>query len=77
LNNALDLITLKPAQLLGVQLPELKVGSACKGLVYTAIEEAPYAESMIKSKSKNSCFIGHRFSHEIRYVLHGESLTRN
>ena len=77
LKNALDLITLKPAQLLGVPLPELEVGSTCKGLVYNSGEQVPYAESMIKSKSKNSCFIGHRFSHEIRYVLHGESLTRN
>jgi len=77
LKNALDFISLKPAQLLGVSLPEIKVGNACKGLVYSEAEQAPYAESMIKSKSKNSCFLGHRFSHQIHYVLQGESLSRN
>lgn len=77
LENATDLITIKPAQLLGIQLPELKVGVASKGLVYVEATQAPYAESMIKSKSKNSCFLGHSFSHQIRFVLKGESLTKN
>lgn len=74
---AIDFISLKPAHLLGVHLPELKVGAACKGFVFVAQTQEPYAESMIKSKSKNSCFLGHIFDHQIRYVLHGGSLTKN
>jgi dihydroorotase len=77
IKHALDLISLKPAQLLGIQLPELKVGATCKGLVYTEEPQAPYTESMIKSKSKNSCFLGHTFAHQIRYVIQGDSLTQN
>lgn len=77
LKQATDLITLRPAQLLRVQLPELKVGAACKGFVYVEAPQAPYAEAMIKSKSKNSCFLGHSFAHQIRFVLQGESLTKN
>ena len=77
LKRAVDLITLQPAQLMGIQIPELKVGAACKGFVYEEAKQEPYAEAMIKSKSKNSCFLGHQFDHQIRYVLHGESLTKN
>jgi dihydroorotase-like cyclic amidohydrolase len=63
--------------LLGIQLPELKVGATCQGLVFTEEPQEPYAESMIKSKSKNSCFLGHTFAHQIRYVIQGDSLTKN
>jgi dihydroorotase len=77
IKHALDLISLKPAQLLGIQLSELKVGATCKGLVFTEVSQEPYAESMIKSKSKNSCFLGHTFAHQIRYVIQGDSLTQN
>jgi len=77
IKHALDFISLKPAQLLGIQLPELKVGATCQGLVFTEEPQEPYAESMIKSKSKNSCFLGHTFAHQIRYVIQGDSLTKN
>jgi dihydroorotase len=76
LKHAIDYITLKPAHLLGVQLPELQVGAASKGFVYVTQKQEPYAESMIKSKSKNSCFIGHSFDHQVRYVLQGGLLTK-
>ncbi len=77
LKQAADYVTTRPAHLLGVQLPELKVGSACKGFVYVEAKQDAYAESMIKSKSKNSCFLGHQFAHHIPYVLHGATLTKN
>lgn len=77
MKHATDSITLKPAQLLGIQLPELKVGAACKGLVFVEETQVPYEDAMIKSKSKNSCFLGHCFAHQIRFVLDGESLTKN
>ena len=72
-----NVISLKPAELLGIQLPELKVGASTKGFVYVEGMQTPYTESMIKSKSKNSCFLGHTFAHQIRFVLNGESLITN
>lgn len=77
LKQAADYVTVRPAHLLGVQLPELTIGSACKGFVYVDATQAAYAESMIKSKSKNSCFFGHQFAHQIQYVLQGATLTKN
>ena len=77
LKQAADYVTVRPAHLMGVQLPELTVGSACKGFVYVEVTQAAYAESMIKSKSKNSCFLGHQFAHQIQYVLQGARLTKN
>lgn len=77
MKQATNVISLKPAELLGIQLPELKVGASTKGFVYVEGMQTPYTESMIKSKSKNSCFLGHTFAHQIRFVLNGESLITN
>lgn len=77
MKQATNVISLKPAELLAIQLPELKVGASTKGFVYVEGMQTPYVESMIKSKSKNSCFLGHTFAHQIRFVLNGESLITN
>lgn len=77
MKQATNVISLKPAELLGIQLPELKVGASTKGFVYVEGMQTPYTESMIMSKSKNSCFLGHTFAHQIRFVLNGESLITN
>lgn len=77
MKQATNVISLKPAELLGIQLPELKVGASTKGFVYVEGMQTPYTESMIKSKSKNSCFLGHTFAHQIRFILNGESLITN
>jgi dihydroorotase-like cyclic amidohydrolase len=59
-----------PAAFLGIVQPELKVGEVMKGLVMAG-EEKVYKLEDISSKSKNSIFLGHSFSHQIKGVFNG------
>ena len=75
LANALDYVTHKPAQLLGVQLPKLEVGEFVKGFVYQRGVSSVYQEKDIVSRSKNSCFLGETFDTEIVAVFKGDQMV--
>ena len=74
LSNPLDYLTIRPAALLGVQLPILEQGASVQGIVYQRGVPQAYQLSDIVSKSKNSCFLGTTFDTEIAYVLKGDHI---
>lgn len=65
-----NFLTHAPSAFLGISQPELKVGEVMKGIVITG-EEKVYDSESIVSKSKNSIFLGHSFSHQIKGVFNG------
>jgi dihydroorotase len=74
LKHNLDYISVKPAQLLGVQLPVLAVGEKVQGIIYQRGQPHVYQLTDIISKSKNSCFLGESFTYQITYVLKGDQI---
>jgi dihydroorotase len=72
--NGLDLLTYKPAALLGVQLPSLEQGAQVQGIVYETGSEYVYQETDIVGKSKNSCFLGEHLSTRITHVIKGDQI---
>jgi dihydroorotase len=74
LPNALDYLTLKPAALLGIQLPVLEVGASVQGIVYEGDVSQVYELCDIVSRSKNSCFLGATFDTQLAYVLKGDQV---
>lgn len=75
LNQCLDYISIKPAQLLGVQLPVLAVGAKVQGVIFQQGKQQVYQVTDIISKSKNSCFLGETFTSQITYVLKGDQIV--
>jgi dihydroorotase len=73
-NNGLDLLTYKPAALLGVQLPSIELGAQVQGIVYKTGSEYVYQETDIVGKSKNSCFLGEHLSTRITHVIKGDQI---
>lgn len=72
--NGLDLLTYRPAELLGVQLPTIALGSKVQGIVFASVDPYVYQLEDIVSKSKNSCFLGERFTSRISYVIKGDQI---
>lgn len=62
-------VTRNPAALLGIELPVVALGESVKGFVYDTIEARTFTVRDIVGKSKNTCFIGHDFTHQIISTL--------
>ena len=75
ISDALDYVTHKPAQLVGVHLPKLEEGSFVQGVLYQRGLSAVYQEKDIISKSKNSCFLGETFDTAVVCVLKGDQIV--
>jgi dihydroorotase len=58
LAHLITLLSINPRKLFGISLPEIKEGAAACLTLFNADEAYTFEESMIKSKSKNSPFIG-------------------
>lgn len=74
LSNPLDYLTIKPARLLGIQLPALEQGALVQGIIYQSGVLHKFQLQDIASKSKNSCFLGRTFDTEISFVLKGNHI---
>ncbi len=58
LEGLINLLTVKPRNIFNIALPEIKEGSEACLTLFNTDAEYVFEESMIKSKSKNSAFIG-------------------
>ncbi len=61
LENIIECLVDKPRQILGLDIPEIKEGAAADLTVFSAEEDWTFTEGDIKSKSKNTPFVGAKF----------------
>ena len=76
LTGALALITHRPAAVIGIPAGTLDVGAPADLTLFDPGEEWVVAESELRSKSKNSPFIGHRLVGKVKHtVVDGDVVT--
>jgi dihydroorotase len=71
-----ELLT-NPRKIFGLQLPEIKEGAAACLSLFIAGEEYIFDEKMIKSKSKNSPFIGKKLKGKVIGIINKDSIELN
>lgn len=70
-----QLLSSNPANLVGLSLPTIGIGSEVKGILFQKVPVYPYAVDQIVGKSKNSAFLGYTFSHKILMVLNQHEIA--
>jgi dihydroorotase len=69
LPQALDVITWRPAQILGIPAGHLSVGAAADVCVFDPAAEWDVGPQTLKSQSTNTPFIGQRMQGRVRYTV--------
>jgi dihydroorotase len=72
-----QLLSSKPANLVGLSIPTIGLGSEVKGILFQKVPEYLYTADQIVGKSKNSAFLGYTFSHKILMVLNQNEISFN
>jgi dihydroorotase len=72
LDKLISKFTKAPRTILKVELPKLQEGSPAEFTVFDLEEEWTYEEKNIKSKSKNSPFLGQKLKGKVKGVVKGE-----
>ena len=71
LNALIAKLTTRPAQIIGLDRGHLSIGAVADIAVFNPDKEFVIGVEHIKSKSKNSPFIGHKARGEVVYTIHG------
>jgi dihydroorotase len=77
LENLIDLLSVAPRQLFGMEIPEIKEGARACLTLFNSEEEYVFEESMIRSKSKNSAFIGKKLKGKVKGIINGDKNSFN
>jgi dihydroorotase len=72
LQKIIELIAINPRKVLSLPAPELKEGANADFALFVPNEKWTFAESDIKSRSKNTPFIGKEFIGKVLGIIHGE-----
>ncbi len=74
LDKLVDKFTTTPRTILKINLPELKESAIAELTVFDIEEEWVYEERRIKSKSKNSPFVGQKLKGKVKAVVKGDKI---
>jgi dihydroorotase len=73
----IELVAIRPRKVLGLPVPEIKPGAAAELTVFNPGTTWTYLEQDIRSKSKNTPFIGAEFKGKVLGIIHGKRQTLN
>jgi dihydroorotase len=72
LDKIIELIAINPRKVLSLPFTELKEGAAADFTLFLPNHKWTFTENEIKSKSKNSAFIGKEFTGKVLGIIHGD-----
>jgi dihydroorotase len=72
-----ELLSINPRKIFGLAIPEIKEGAAACLTLFNAEEEYVFEEKMIKSKSKNSPFIGKKLKGKVIGIINKDKVELN
>lgn len=75
LTKLVELMSVNPARLLGIPGGTLKIGQAADIAIVDPNEEWTFTEKDIRSKSRNTPFLGTTFTGKVKYTLLGGRIT--
>jgi len=65
----IELLTVNPRKIFGIEFPEIKEGGAACLTLFNTEEAYVFEEKMIRSKSKNSAFIGKKLKGKVTGII--------
>jgi len=77
IDELVQLLTVAPRNIFGLAVPEIKEGATAKLTLFNPATEFIFDESMIRSKSKNSAFIGKKLKGKVIGIINGKSSYLN
>jgi dihydroorotase len=77
LDRLITLLSVNPRKIFGIAIPEIKEGAAACLTLFNADEEYIFSEQMIKSKSKNSPFIGKKLKGKVIGIINKGKVELN
>jgi dihydroorotase len=77
LEKCIDALSIAPRTIFGLPIPEIKEGAAANITLFDAAAEYVFEESMIRSKSKNSPFIGKELKGKVIGIINKGKIVLN
>lgn len=77
LEKCIDALSVMPRTIFGLPIPEIKEGAAANITLFNAAAEYVFEESMIRSKSKNSPFIGKELKGKVIGIINKGKIVLN
>ena len=77
MDECINLLTVNPRKIFGITIPEIKEGATACLTLFNADEEYIFDEKMIKSKSKNSAFIGKKLKGKVMGIINKGKVELN
>jgi dihydroorotase len=77
LENLVNLLSINPRKIFGIEIPEIKEGAAACLTIFNADEEYIFDEKMIRSKSKNTPFIGKKLKGKVIGIINKGKVELN
>lgn len=72
IGDCVALLSISPRQIFGIEIPEIKEGAKACLTLFNANEEYVFDETMIRSKSKNSAFVGKKLKGRVKGIINGD-----
>jgi len=73
----IDILSINPRKIFGLEIPTIKEGSKAKLTLFNPATKFIFEESMIRSKSKNSAFIGKPLKGKVIGIVNEKSIYLN
>lgn len=73
----IEILSVNPRKIFGIALPEIKEGASACLTLFNADEEYIFEEFMIKSKSKNSSFVGKKLKGSVIGIINKGQVVLN
>jgi len=77
IGNLVDILSIPPRKIFGLAIPEIKEGATACLTLFNADEEYTFEEKMIKSKSKNSPFVGKKLKGKVIGIVNKDKVELN
>jgi len=77
LERLIDILSVNPREIFGIDVPEIKEGAVACLTLFNADLEYVFDESMIKSKSKNSPFVGKQLKGKVIGIINKDKVELN
>lgn len=77
INSLIDKLSVAPRKVFGLSMPEIKEGVAANLTLFNPGTEYLFEEGMIKSKSKNSAFVGKQLKGKVIGIVNKNQVVLN
>ncbi|MGC4104021.1 dihydroorotase [Ferruginibacter sp.] len=77
IERSVDMLSIAPRKIFGLPIPEIKEGAAACITLFNADEEYIFDASMIRSRSKNSAFIGKKLKGKVIGIVNKDKVELN